>query len=175
MVTDYNSNNTVQLPQLGPPKHVVIDHNKIPGLDKPVSHNIQSNSTYNGQPPISSYSSDIINTSLLSIESPRGGDTYHRGTINRPVHPAMKSQIVFGAGPGWVADNQQQEREEAKLKWMNELGMMNICTRESLYSGHSEKKKHTAIFYQPKSGHFDLSPMVSALERFHCTKLNDYL
>lgn len=32
----------------------------------------------------------------VSHESPRHGESYHRGTMNRPVHPAMRSSINFG-------------------------------------------------------------------------------
>ena len=42
--------------------------------------------------------SDIPHVSHVS--PPHGGESYHRGTMNRPVHPAMKSSIDFGVGGG---------------------------------------------------------------------------
>ena len=63
----------------------------------------------------------------LSYESPRGSQTYHRGTTNRPVHPAMRSQIPLGdPGPDWSThDDIARAREQAKHEWMSELG---TCT-----------------------------------------------
>ena len=129
-VTDHSSvRPPLPQPTDSPRRHVIIDHNKIPGLEEQDPYQSKYNTaTYNTHVPLptntsSSYSSDINTSLLANMDSPRGGETYHRGTTNRPVHPAMKSQIVFGAGPGWGTDNQQREREEAKLRWMNELGM----------------------------------------------------
>ena len=70
----------------------------------------------------------------FSYESPRGSQTYHRGTTNRPVHPAMRSQIPLGdSGSDWSThDDIARAREQAKHEWMSELGthvyMYMYCT-----------------------------------------------
>ena len=82
-----------------PPVHVEMDHGCIPGLEdfsvnlnkaqaqkmpKARSQTKQSSKEEEDPPP------------LLPSLSPRAGETYHRGTYSRPIHPAMKSNIVFG-------------------------------------------------------------------------------
>lgn len=121
----------------------IYDHSQVPGLldQQPLQqyHDVarqptgpMAASNFPGQDTSNSYySSDIMNTSCQ--ESPRGGGTYHRGTTNRPLHPAMRSQIVFGGGPGWGGDSHQTERDEAKKRWLNELGIL--------------KKKHGNLQY----------------------------
>lgn len=92
-------------PPVSNDSHVVLDHTLIPGLErhrndtKPHPNSVTSpqlkqnltnpkDSTILGKEAIPS----------LSQTSPQMAESYHRGTVNRPVHPAMRSNIVFGGG-----------------------------------------------------------------------------
>ena len=129
-ITDGTSGNILTLPQIkstGTPdrrSHTVFEHSQVPGLTD--LHHSEFR-----QPKINTSSQNILPTTPSSdfvnssFESPlRKEETYHRGTINRPVHRAMRSQIVFGEGPAWGSFDEKQATEEAKRKWMSELGKM---------------------------------------------------
>ena len=67
--------------------HIVLDHTQIPGLEK---HSVTISDNDIEQDRMEEYSVPI------SQYSPKFAESYHRGTLNRPVHPAMRSNIVFG-------------------------------------------------------------------------------
>jgi hypothetical protein len=71
--------------------HIVIDHSQIPGLEKHKA-NKTSHNTNETQEEI--YIDHDKLPPVLQV-SPRFGENYHRGTMNRPIHPAMRSNIVF--------------------------------------------------------------------------------
>ncbi|XP_019850647.1 PREDICTED: uncharacterized protein LOC109581203 [Amphimedon queenslandica] len=96
-----------------PPTHVIVDHTEVPGLEYQAAGNrskgtrahpnktttTTNNKRRNEEVPVEPQpTSDIPHVSHVS--PPHGGESYHRGTMNRPVHPAMKSSIDFGVGGG---------------------------------------------------------------------------
>ena len=131
--------------------HVVVEHNQIPGLE--------GLNSYPHEPKLTAKDeSEFVTPSMRTSQSfdqiqvptglsPRGGDSYHRGTTNRPIHPAMRSQIVFGAGPGWEGEEERErEREEAKMRWMSEIGM-SIPEFTILYVFHFSVIEGTCTSY----------------------------
>ena len=107
-----------------PSDHIVTDHNHIPGLEgrRPNHSEIHSDNPnkdfYSAIPPLQ-VSPPFQHAQIQTEFSPRRIENYHRGTTNRPIHPAMRSQIAFGGNEGW--EDEKREREEAKIRWQNEL------------------------------------------------------
>lgn len=107
-----------------PSNHIVTDHSHIPGLEghRPNHSEIHSDNPnkdfYSAIPPLQ-MSPPFQHTQVQTEFSPRNIENYHRGTTNRPIHPAMRSQIVFGGDEGW--EDEKREREEARIRWRNEL------------------------------------------------------
>lgn len=97
----------------------VYDHSQVPGLG--MEQPFQSPRQQYPDPTLQDGPSPYYPSPPAQDSSP---STYHRGTTNRPLHPAMRSQISFGVGPGWGGDTHQvdQQRDEAKKRWLNELG-----------------------------------------------------
>lgn len=76
----------------------------------------------------------------VSHVSPRLGGSYHRGTMNRPVHPAMRSSIDFGGGGDrrWI----HQETNSNRLHYIS-LTPLSLSLETDYYNdmGHHDGKR----------------------------------
>ena len=107
-----------------PSNHIVTDHSHVPGLEghRPNHSEIHSdnpNKDFYSAIPSLQMSPPFQHAQVQTEFSPRSIENYHRGTTNRPIHPAMRSQIVFGGDER--LEDEKREREEARIRWRNEL------------------------------------------------------
>lgn len=122
------------------PTHVEVDHSHIPGLEDFSTNRNKVPARQTRRPPKTKpkihstreqgEEEDVFIGSahpvydppplLPSLLSPRAGETYHRGTYSRPIHPAMRSNIVFGSDTYPTTDHLKLV---ARRKLQEDLGM----------------------------------------------------